>query len=155
MSQQKNYPHNITGGLSRRSFLQSGLILGGSLVLPLNLFKLKSAQAASSDMVEINDWVRISPNGSIILGLSQAESGQGVYTGLPQILADALDINWQDVSVEFVTGRDAYRVIGAGIEVLSQFVGGSMSVVKFHDRLVQAGSEARTLFLLAAAEKTV
>ena len=105
-------------------------------------------------MVEINDWVRISPNGSIILGLSQAESGQGVYTGLPQILADALDINWQNVSVEFVTGRDAYRVIGAGIEVLSQFVGGSMSVVKFHDRLVQAGSEARTLFLLAAAEKT-
>ena len=40
MSQQKNYPHNITGGLSRRSFLQSGLILGGSLVLPLNLLKL-------------------------------------------------------------------------------------------------------------------
>ncbi|MDI9653698.1 molybdopterin-dependent oxidoreductase, partial [Burkholderia cenocepacia] len=75
---------------------------------------------------EINDWVRVDADGRTIIGLSQAEVGQGVHTGLPQVLADEMDADWRSVTVEFVTGRDAYRIDAAN-EAPQQFVGASMS----------------------------
>ncbi|MBN3857055.1 xanthine dehydrogenase family protein molybdopterin-binding subunit [Paraburkholderia sp. Ac-20340] len=136
----------------RRAFLKTGLALAGSFVLPLSLSEHVQAAQDGSPYREINDWVRVDPDGRTIIGLSQAEVGQGVYTGLPQILADEMDADWRLVSVEFVTGRDAYRISAAN-EHPQQFVGASMSITMFHARLRVAGAQAREAFLAAGARK--
>ena len=137
---------------SRRAFLKTGLVIAGSLVLPLAFGEYVEAAEDGTRFREINDWVRVDPDGRTIIGLSQAEVGQGVYTGLPQLLADEMDADWRRVSVEFVTGRDAYRVVAAN-EHPQQFVGASMSVTMFQQRLRIAGAQAREVFLTAGARR--
>ncbi|NMM03045.1 xanthine dehydrogenase family protein molybdopterin-binding subunit [Paraburkholderia sp. RP-4-7] len=150
-------PGNVVGGnganrtgTSRRDFLRTGLAIAGSLVLPLSASDVLYAADSGERFHEINDWVRIDPDGRTVIGLSQAEVGQGVYTGLPQVLADEMDADWRQVSVEFVTGRDAYRIAAAN-EAPQQFVGASMSVTMFYTRLRIAGAQAREAFLQAGA----
>lgn len=139
---------------SRRQFLQSSAALIGGMLLPMATghaaFFLEGPLDAEK-LTEINDWVWFDASGKIIIGVSQCEVGQGIYTGLPQVLADELDADWDQITVQFVTARDAYRT-GAAYEDHQQFVGASMSVVKFYDRLRHAGAQARDLFLRAGAD---
>ncbi|RQS19872.1 xanthine dehydrogenase family protein molybdopterin-binding subunit [Burkholderia sp. Bp8992] len=134
----------------RRVFLKGGVALAGSLLLPLAIGDVVQAAGDGARFREINDWVRVDADGSTIIGLSQAEVGQGVYTGLPQVLADEMDADWRSVTVEFVTGRDAYRIDAAN-EAPQQFVGASMSATMFYTRLRIAGAQARSAFLRAGA----
>ncbi|AMN39279.1 xanthine dehydrogenase family protein molybdopterin-binding subunit [Rhodoplanes sp. Z2-YC6860] len=138
------------GGTSRRGFLKGVALATGALVIPVSL--VQRAAAAAQPSYEITDWIRLEPSGRTIIGVSQCEVGQGVYTGLPQIVADELDADWASVSVEFVTGRDAYRTAAAN-EELQQFVGASMSATMFHDRLRIAGAQAREALVQAAAAR--
>lgn len=142
--------------MDRRGFLKTGLLVAGCLVLPVSLRTAEAQETnagkAASGMIEITDWIRIAPDGTTVLGLSQAEVGQGVWTGLPQVLADEMDADWSRVRVEFVTARDAYRTAAAH-EKLQQFVGGSTSVTMFYQRLRIAGAQARLAFLQAAARR--
>lgn len=141
---------------ARRAFLKTGLAIAGSLVLPLAIgekaFGAQPGESGNTGFYPINDWIRIDPTGRTIIGLSQVEVGQGVYTGLPQVLADEMDADWKQVSVEFVTGRDAYRIEAAN-EPPQQFVGASMSVTMFYARLRMAGAQAREAFLHAGARR--
>jgi isoquinoline 1-oxidoreductase subunit beta len=136
---------------SRRNFLKTGFAIAGSLVLPI-AWSTHASAADATRFHEINDWVRVDPDGRTVIGLSQCEVGQGVYTGLPQVLADEMDADWRQVSVEFVTGRDAYRIAAAN-EMPQQFVGASMSVTMFYTRLRSAGAQAREAFLKAGAQR--
>jgi isoquinoline 1-oxidoreductase subunit beta len=141
-----------TGGstTSRRGFLKGAAIAAGALVIPVSLARPVAASAEGS--YEITDWIRIDPSGRTIIGVSQCEVGQGTYTGLPQIVADELDADWASVSVEFVTGRDAYRIAAAN-EELQQFVGASMSMTQFYQRLRIAGAQAREALIQAGAKR--
>lgn len=134
---------------TRRSFLQACMLVSGVAVFPITISRALASQEAAAQDYEVNDWVKVGPDGRITLGLSQIEVGQGVYTGLPQILADELDADWEKISVEFVTGRDAYRFEAAGVG-FQQFVGGSTSTFIFYDRLRKAGAFARESFKHAA-----
>ncbi len=131
---------------SRRNFLKGIALTAGSLLVPISL--VRGADAS----YEITDWIRLDPNGRTIIGVSQCEVGQGTFTGLPQVVADELDADWSTVSVEFVTGRDAYRITAAN-EESQQFVGASMSVTQFTQRLRIAGAQAREALIQAAAER--
>lgn len=96
--------------LRRRHLLQSAAALlvapaAGSLLIPLAQAAPPAAGAAAA--AAIGDWVWIEPSGQVVIGVSQCEVGQGIYTGLPQVLADELDADWASVTVRFVTGRDA------------------------------------------------
>ncbi|WP_322027205.1 xanthine dehydrogenase family protein molybdopterin-binding subunit [Burkholderia sp. BCC1977] len=141
-----------TPNASRRVFLKGGVALAGSLLLPLAIGDVVQAAGDGARFREINDWVRVDADGRTIIGLSQAEVGQGVYTGLPQVLADEMDADWRSVTIEFVTGRDAYRIDAAN-EAPQQFVGASMSATMFYTRLRIAGAQARSAFLRAGAAR--
>lgn len=140
---------------SRRDFLKGSAAAVGAILIPFSKPALavlvSDASVPPLESTEINDWIWIDREGNTVIGVSQCEVGQGVYTGLPQVLADEMDADWDKVSVQFVTGRDAYRT-GAAYEPLQQFVGASMSATKFYARLRHAGAQARDLFLRAGAE---
>jgi isoquinoline 1-oxidoreductase subunit beta len=142
-------PSAASTGPSRRNFLTGAALAVGSLLIPLAVARRAEAAEAA---YEITDWIRLEPSGRTIIGVSQCEVGQGTYTGLPQIVADELDADWASVSVEFVTGRDAYRIAAAN-EEMQQFVGASMSVTQFHQRLRVAGAQAREALVQAAASR--
>ncbi len=137
---------------ARRGFLKGSAVLAGALCIPLPVLASRTVDSGPHGTHEITDWIWIEPNGKITLGLSQCECGQGVYTGMPQVLADELDADWQNITVTFVTGRDAYRT-GAAYEEPQQFVGASMSATLFYQRLRIAGAQAREVLMLAAATR--
>ena len=138
------------GATSRRGFLKGTALAAGALIVPVSIMRQTTASEESS--YEITDWIRIEPNGRTIIGVSQCEVGQGIYTGLSQLVADELEADWASVSVEFVTGRDAYRTAAAN-EELQQFVGASMSMTQFHQRVRIAGAQAREALIQAAAAR--
>lgn len=138
----------------RRRFLAAGTVAAISIWLPLS-GPLRAARFLQGNTPlptrgEINDWVWIQDDGRILLGVSQAEVGQGIYTGLAEVLADEMDADWEQVSVQFVTGREAYRQVAGG-EAKSQFVAASTSMTVFYPRLRQAGAQARDLLRRAGA----
>lgn len=138
------------GATSRRGFLKGAALAAGALIVPVSIMRQTTASEESS--YEITDWIRIEPSGRMIIGVSQCEVGQGIYTGLSQLVADELEADWASVSVEFVTGRDAYRTAAAN-EELQQFVGASMSMTQFHQRVRIAGAQAREALIQAAAAR--
>ena len=97
----------------------------------------------------LNAWIRITPDDTVTLLLSQSEMGQGVYTSLPMILAEELECDWQKVRIEMAPVDEAYQNPAFHM----QGTGGSTSVRAFMQPLRQAGAAAREMLKLAAAKR--
>ncbi|MBK5072975.1 xanthine dehydrogenase family protein molybdopterin-binding subunit [Budviciaceae bacterium CWB-B4] len=140
--------------LSRRQFLKSAAIV--SLVIPLipgaNAALIYNSPEITPDDLPMNDWIWIGADNQIVIGVSQCEVGQGIYTGLATVLASEMDADWDKVKVKFVIGRDAYRQESGG-EERSQFVAASTSMTNFYQRMRVAGAQARCFFIAAAARE--
>lgn len=94
---------------------------------------------------EINAWLRIDPDSIITIRVAKSEMGQGVLTALPMILADELEVDWNQVRVEYAdSSRDVYG---------SMATGGSRAVRESRPILQLAGAEARMKLIKAAAEE--
>lgn len=134
--------------IGRRGFLVVSSLAGTGLTLA---FALRSSQKASADPAakiaqhtdfRPNALVRISSSGAVTLVSKQMEVGQGVKTSLPMVLAEELDVNWRDVTVEQGDLDEAYG---------SQFSAASTSVQSNYDTCRLLGATARTLLVSAAA----
>ncbi len=77
--------------------------------------------------------------------------GQGVYTGLPTIVADELDADWSQIRVESAPA-DATRYGNLAWGGTSQGTGGSTSVTNSWEQLRRAGATARAMLIAAAAQ---
>jgi isoquinoline 1-oxidoreductase beta subunit len=84
--------------MRRRSFLLSGLGLGGALLVGWGLMPPRSRLGASALMpasgqeVALNGWIKIAPDGRLMLAMPRSEMGQGVHTALAMLAADELDV---------------------------------------------------------------
>ena len=136
--------------LSRRRFLE---VTGGAaagLTLGFHVPALVPGAAAGGiPPAVLNAWVRITPDSTVTLVLSQSEMGQGVYTSLPMILAEELECDWQKVRVEMAPVDEVYQNPAFHM----QGTGGSTSVRAFMQPLRQAGAAAREMLKLAAAKR--
>jgi isoquinoline 1-oxidoreductase subunit beta len=94
---------------SRRAVLGAGVAAGLSVGLRFPSEKLEAVAETSSAPQEIGAWVRISPDDTVTLLLSQVEIGQGISTTLPAILADELGADWSRVKVENSPIAPPYR----------------------------------------------
>ena len=141
----------VNSVLSRRTMLRkmggagTGLALafafGRDSILPNAL----AAGGTTDNAFEPNGYIRISPEGSILIYAKNAEIGQGVKTSLPMIVAEELDAAWADVEVEQApVNEDVYG---------RQNAGGSQSVTTSWDTLRQAGAVARAMLVSAAARR--
>src|SRR5258708_28485763 len=81
--------------LDRRSFLVGGTALCGGLSLCLSL-PIKGAQAAEA--AEVNAWVVIKPDDTVVIRIARSEMGQGTLTGLAQLVAEELECDWSKVT---------------------------------------------------------
>src|SRR5437667_331921 len=149
----------MTLSLSRRSFITTALTAAGGFALGVGL--VDSAEAATLSVRpwgdeaarypgEINAWVVINPDDSVIIRYGRAEMGQGSFTALPQILTEELECDWAFVKPEYASANRNHRdnkVYG------SLSTGGSRAVRETGEMVQQAGASARERLIAAAAKR--
>jgi len=135
---------------SRREFLKTGAALGGGLVLGVALpDRPGHAAAATATTAMPNAWVKIGSDDTVTIICARSEMGQGVYTALPTLVAEELEVDLARVRVEIAPVGAVYINALLG----GQITGGSTSVVEGYDKLRIAGAQARTMLVAAAAER--
>lgn len=137
-----------TLNLTRRGALGIGAGALAGLSLGFGLPGPRAARAAAAAPGPLNAWVNISPEGRIRIGMGQAEMGQGVYSSLPQIVADELDARLEDIEVVGTPIAAEYRFIPF---IPEMFTAGSTSTRGGMDILRRAGATARYMLVSAAA----
>jgi isoquinoline 1-oxidoreductase subunit beta len=135
--------------LSRRSLLISAAAVGGGLALGFRLPGGESAQAAEQ-APEVNAWIVIRPDDTVVIRVSRSEMGQGIFTALPMLVAEELECDWRKVKPEFASPAEnlrRHRVWG------DMSTNASRSVSASQQTLRQAGATAREMLIAAAAAR--
>ena len=140
----------IKTSINRRSFLSAALLAGGGMMLQFNWLAgcspaERKALKMPDEWFEMNSYIKIGENGVITLFNPNPEFGQNVKTSLPMILAEELDVDWEQVIVE---QADFYPE-----RYGRQFTGGSQSIRQAWTPLRMAGATARQMLILAAAKQ--
>ncbi len=137
--------------VSRRAFLKIGALAGGGLLVSLQLAsKLEAATATTpGGPFAPNAFLRLTPDGRLTVLAKHSEMGQGIYTGLATCVAEEMDADWAQVSVEAAPADKAYAHTAFGI----QMTGGSTSMWEAYTQMRQAGATARALLVAAAAQR--
>jgi isoquinoline 1-oxidoreductase beta subunit len=130
---------------ARRRFLRQAAAGAGAFMLGIHadgsLAAVGPVAAGGADFAP-NAFIRIDRNGRVTLVSKQPEIGQGIKTSLPMVIAEELEVAWQDVRI--VQG-DLNPVYG------SQSAGGSTSTPNNYNDFHRLGATARTILVQAAA----
>jgi len=140
--------------LSRRGFLQAGAAAAGGLLLSFHLAPrgraADAAAAGAPDSFAPNAFVRIARDGRVTVIVDKAEVGQGVYTSLPMLVAEELEIGLDQVTVEPAPPDDK---LYADPILRFEATGNSTSVRGSWERLRHAGATAKAMLIQAAAQR--
>jgi isoquinoline 1-oxidoreductase beta subunit len=143
--------------VSRREFLVNSTALGTGYSLGLYLplagsaaYAADGAAAQSLATPEVNAWVVIQADDTVVIRIARSEMGQGTLTGLAQLVAEELECDWSKVTTEYPTpGENLVRD-----KVWRSFsTGGSQGIRGSHDYARKGGAVARQMLIEAAAEQ--
>src|SRR5690242_17267112 len=134
---------------SRRAFLQVSAAAGGAFCLALAVPSLARAADAPAHGADVNAWITIHPDDSIVIRIARSEIGQGSSTGLPMLVAEELGCDWSKVSIEFAPVSES---IARNHPWGSMSTGGSRSIRESQEYLRRAGATAREMLVAAAAK---
>lgn len=138
--------------VSRRSFLTaaSGLVIGFFLPLSAREEAFAETSAGTASAPEINAWVVIKPDDTVVIRVARSEMGQGSLTGLAQLVAEELECDWSKVTTEYPTpGQNLARN-----RVWGEFLtAGSRGIRTSQDYVRKAGASARLMLIEAAAKE--
>jgi isoquinoline 1-oxidoreductase subunit beta len=136
--------------IDRRSFLVGTAAVGGGLSLGLQLPFGPDVVRAADGSPEVNAWVVIRPDDTVVIRIARSEMGQGSLTGLAQLVAEELDCDWAKVTTESPTpGQNVARkrVWGDYATV------GSRSIRESQEYVRKGGAAAREMLKQAAANE--
>ncbi len=132
--------------LSRRFFLAGSAAAAGGLALGFDLPGAAAAPDAATP--EINAWVVVRPDETVVIRIARSEMGQGTLTGLAQLVAEELGCDWARVTTEYPTpGQNLARNRAWG----DFSTGGSRGIRESYVAVRQGGAAARTMLVAAAA----
>ena len=130
--------------ITRRDFLKASTAIGGGLAVGFHL-PWSAAQAASP---EINAWVVVRPDDTVIIRYARSEMGQGSMTSAAQLVAEELECDWNKVGVEYADTNAHVRRKRAWGDMAAV---GSRTIRQSQDYLRKAGAGAREMLIAAAA----
>jgi isoquinoline 1-oxidoreductase beta subunit len=134
--------------LNRRRFLGQSVAIGASMGGLALGFPIGARSQASGD--ELNAWVLVRPDDTVVIRIARSEMGQGSLTGLAQLVAEELECDWASVQVEFPTpGQNLARKRAWG----DFHTGGSRAIRQSHDYVRRGGAAARMMLVQAAAQQ--
>ncbi len=135
-------------GFNRRSFMVGATAAGAGFALGLSLPSESDAVSAADGSPEVNAWVVIQPDETVVIRIMRSEMGQGSLTGLAQLVAEELDCDWSRVTTEFPTPGENLarnRVWGESNTT------GSRAIRESHEYVRKGGATARMMLIQAAA----
>ncbi len=141
----------MSPSVSRRSFIKTSALAGGGILIGFNLFQACKPEAAPPvDIAQLNfndfnAFIKIADNGMVTIFSPNPEIGQGVKTSMPMLIAEELDVSWDNVHV--VQGALDTK------NFTRQVAGGSQSLRQGWEPLRQTGATARQMLINAAAAK--
>ncbi len=135
---------------TRRKFLGTSAAATGGLVVAFHIPLVGEAVAQTGVASEVNAWVVVKPDDTIIVRIARSEMGQGTLTGLAQLVAEELDANWAKVTTEYptpATNLSRNRIWG------NFGTGGSQGIRQSNDYVRKGGAAARMMLVQAAADE--
>ncbi len=137
--------------IDRRSFLKASALTGGGLIIGFNFFTACKPEVkppvdiSKLNFNDFNGFIKIADNGVVTIFAPNPEIGQGVKTSMPMIIAEELDVAWENVHV--VQG-------GLDTDVFErQVAGGSQSIRHGWNPLRETGATAKQMLVNAAAAR--
>ena len=134
--------------INRRNFLKIASAAGTGLVIGFHLpfkNKLLAADSASGILFSPNAWITVRPDNIVTIAVDESEMGQGVWTALPMIIAEEMELDWSKIQViQAPVDKDRFG---------NQGTGGSASVRASWKKLRKAGAVAKEMLIEAAARK--
>ncbi len=156
--------HAVRAGLSRRAFLKLGAAAGGGLLLAFPLATSAQGDGAArrsvvggdgneapqDGMFEPNAFIQIDRAGKVTLVIPKVEMGQGVYTSIPMLIAEELEVPLDSVTIDHAPPNE--KLFGDPL-LGGQLTGGSTSIRYAWEPMRRAGATARVMLIGAAAQQ--
>jgi isoquinoline 1-oxidoreductase beta subunit len=131
--------------LGRRAFLQVSAVAGGGLLIALYTPEaLAQGGAPPAQSLAPNTYITINPDNTFTIVAKNPETGQGIRTALPQIIADELDVDWAQVKIHQADLDPKYG---------AQFEGGSRAIPSNYQNMRIVGAGGRLMMVAAAAQQ--
>ena len=147
--------NQVVENASRRRFIIDTSIVGSGLMLGIGSFSASASPhdpniMMSASSPEVNAWVNIKPDDTVVIRIVRSEMGQGTRTGLAQLVAEELECNWKKIITESPTpGQSLSRK-----RVWGEFsTGGSRGIRISEDYLRRGAAGARIMLVQAAANQ--
>jgi isoquinoline 1-oxidoreductase beta subunit len=149
----------IASTVNRRDFILTAVSLAGGLMIGIGAAPRSADAAAISTQPwndndyaphEIDAWIAIDPDDSILIRYQRSEMGQGSMTALPMMITEELQCDWSKVRIEYASPNRSvreHRVYG------NMYSHGSMSVRESQKMVQQVGASARERIIAAAAAR--
>ena len=137
--------------LNRRAFVIGTAAVGTGLALGLDIpFGDPTVARAADGSPEVNAWVVIRPDDTVVIRIARSEMGQGTLTGLAQLVAEELECAWSKVTTEYPTpGQSVARKRPWG----DFSTGGSRGIRASQEYVRKGGATARVMLIQAAANE--
>ena len=137
--------------LNRRDLIVNASKISAGLTIGFVIPQIAgSATAADAAPEEINAWVKILTDDTVVIRIARSEMGQGSLTGLAQLVAEELDCDWSKVTTEYPTpGQSAARGRPWG----EFMTGGSRGIRASQEYVRKGGAIARIMLIQAAANQ--
>ena len=137
--------------LNRRAFVIGTATAGAGLALGLDIpFGGPTVVRAADGSPEVNAWVVIRPDDTVVIRIARSEMGQGTLTGLAQLVAEELECDWSKVTTEYPTpGQSVARKRAWG----DFSTGGSRGIRTSQEYVRKGGATARMMLIQAAANE--
>jgi isoquinoline 1-oxidoreductase beta subunit len=134
--------------MDRRTFLQVTSLAGGGLMIALytpEMLAQRGGGPGNAPLPLPSSYITINPDNTFTIVAQNPETGQGIKTALPQLIADELDVDWPQVTIKQADYDNTKYV--------SQTEGGSRAIPTHYTRMRQAGAGGRALMIAAAAQQ--
>jgi isoquinoline 1-oxidoreductase beta subunit len=137
--------------LNRRAFVIGTAAVGTGLAIGLDIpFGGPTAVRAADGSPEVNAWVVVRPDDTVVIRIARSEMGQGTLTGLAQLVAEELECDWSKVTTEYPTpGQSVARKRPWG----DFSTGGSRGIRASQEYVRKGGATARVMLVQAAANE--
>jgi isoquinoline 1-oxidoreductase subunit beta len=149
----------------RRQFLKRSAAISGGLTLGFYLPGASGARASASATAgaavaatgasaipgtEVNAWVVVRPDNTVVIRYARSEMGQGSFTAAPMMVAEELECEWQQVRVEYASANQHFRRQRVWGNLMTA---GSSTIRTSQETLRKAGASAREMLVAAAAAR--